>query len=38
MMTAYWIGVAVFWIAGLTLWNKIYPKPKPKRKGEEGNA
>lgn len=34
MMTAYWIGVAVFWIAGLALWNKIYPK----RKGEDGNA
>lgn len=35
-MTAYWIGVAVFWAVGLTLWNRIYPKPK--RKGEEGNA
>ncbi len=28
MLTAYWIAVAVFWAAGLTLWNKLYPKPK----------
>lgn len=36
MITAYWIAVAVFWITGLALWNKIYPKPN--RKGGEGNA
>lgn len=35
MLTAYWIGVVVFWIAGLTLWNKLYPKPN---KGGERNA
>ena len=28
MFTVYWIGIAIFWIAGLTLWNKIYPKQK----------
>jgi hypothetical protein len=36
MITAYWIAVAVFWAAGLVLWNRIYPKPK--RKGGESNG
>jgi len=36
MLTAYWIAVAVFWIVGLTLWNKLYPKPKTK--GGERNG
>lgn len=36
MITAYWVSVAIFWVAGLALWNKTYPKPK--RKGGEGDA
>lgn len=28
MFTAYWIGIAIFWIGGLLLWNKLYPKQK----------
>jgi len=31
MLTTYWIAIAVFWIVGLIVWNKIYPKQK---KGE----
>lgn len=26
MITYYFIGVVVFWIIGLIVWNKIYPK------------
>lgn len=31
MFTAYWIGAAIFWISGLILWNKLYPKRKGER-------
>ena len=26
MVTYYFIGVVVFWIIGLIIWNKFYPK------------
>jgi hypothetical protein len=26
MITFYWISIAVFWVIGLVVWNKLYPK------------
>jgi len=28
MFQAYWIGIVIFWIVGLVIWNKMYPKKK----------
>ncbi|MBM7570390.1 hypothetical protein JOC48_000868 [Aquibacillus albus] len=32
MFTFYWISILVFWIVGLTVWNKLYPKSERSEK------
>ncbi len=28
MLTIYFIGIVFFWISGIVLWQKIYPKKR----------
>lgn len=34
MFTSFWVAVGVFWVIGLVIWNRVYPKITEERSNE----